>query len=62
MILAPRWLRRVMADFIKLSDNELRVIGYVLLGTAAGIFAQQVTKQALGARLDALAKPQPAPA
>jgi uncharacterized protein YjeT (DUF2065 family) len=60
MVLAPRWLRRLMADFMKLSDNEMRVIGYVLVGTAAGILAQLATKQALFAKLDAFSKERPA--
>jgi hypothetical protein len=60
MVLAPRWFRRVMADFLKLSDNEMRVIGYVLLGTAASIFAQQVAKQTLSAKLEAVTKQRPA--
>ncbi len=60
MALAPRWFRHVMADFLRLSDNEMRVIGYVLLGTAASILAQQATKQALTAKLEARSQQQPA--
>jgi uncharacterized protein YjeT (DUF2065 family) len=60
LILAPRWLRRMMTDFMKLSDNEMRVIGYVLVGTAASILAQQATKQTLAAKLEALSKERPA--
>ena len=60
LILAPRGLRRMMSDFIKMSDNELRLIGYVLVGTAASILAQQATKQALAAKLEGLAKERPA--
>jgi uncharacterized protein YjeT (DUF2065 family) len=58
LALAPRWFRRVTAEFLKLSDNELRVIGYVLLGSALSVFAHRATTQALTARLDELTKGQ----
>jgi hypothetical protein len=48
--------------FAKLPDNEMRVIGYVLLGTAAGVFAQEATKRALSAKIDRLQLARPAPA
>lgn len=60
LILAPRWLRRMMADFSRLSDNEMRIIGYVLFGTAANILAHQALKQTLTARLEGLSKERPA--
>jgi uncharacterized protein YjeT (DUF2065 family) len=56
LVLAPRWFRGVLTDFAKLADNELRVIGYVLLGTAVSVFAQRATSQLLSAKIDALAK------
>jgi uncharacterized protein YjeT (DUF2065 family) len=56
LVLSPRWFRSVITDFIKLSDNELRIIGYVLLGTSASIFAQRAATRVLSAKLDAIAK------
>ena len=53
-VLAPRWMRKLMGDFIKMSDAEMRVIGYVLVGAAATLFAQQATLRALSAKIDAL--------
>jgi uncharacterized protein YjeT (DUF2065 family) len=60
LVLSPRWFRSVVTDFIKLSDNELRIIGYVLLGTAASIFAQRAATRVLSAKIDALSKQHPA--
>src|SRR6478609_3087258 len=51
LVLSPRWFRSVITDFIKLSDNELRIIGYVLLGTGASIFAQRAATRVLSAKL-----------
>jgi uncharacterized protein YjeT (DUF2065 family) len=62
LVLAPRWFRNVLADFVKCSDNELRTIGYVLLGTAASIFAQRATTHLLSSKIDALSKEGRAPA
>lgn len=61
-VLAPRWIRRLMADFVKMSDAELRVIGYVLVGSAAALFAQQASLRALSAKIDALPKDRALPA
>jgi uncharacterized protein YjeT (DUF2065 family) len=53
LVLAPRLLRRVLLDFTKMSDNELRIIGYVLLGTGATVLAQKALKRSLLASLAA---------
>jgi uncharacterized protein YjeT (DUF2065 family) len=53
MALGPRFFRHVVQGFLKLSDNELRIIGYVLLGTSASIFAQRVFTRGLKAKLEA---------
>jgi uncharacterized protein YjeT (DUF2065 family) len=52
----PRGFRNLLAGFLKLSDNELRVIGYVLLGTGVSVLAQQTSLRALSSKIDALAK------
>jgi uncharacterized protein YjeT (DUF2065 family) len=62
LVLAPRGFRRVVKGFLELSDNQLRVIGYVLLGSAASLVAQQAVSRALSSKMDALAKQLPAPA
>ena len=60
LVLSPRWFRSVITDFMKLSDNELRIIGYVLIGTAASIFAQRAATRVITAKLEALSKERPA--
>jgi uncharacterized protein YjeT (DUF2065 family) len=60
LTLAPRWFRHVVEGFLKLSDNELRIIGYVLIGTSASVLAQRANTRALTAKLDALGTRQPA--
>jgi uncharacterized protein YjeT (DUF2065 family) len=54
LVLAPRALRRLLSDFMKMTDSELRIIGYVLLGTGATVLAQKALKRSL---LSALAEP-----
>jgi uncharacterized protein YjeT (DUF2065 family) len=61
-VLGPRWVRRIMKGFTRMSDTEMRVIGYVLVGAAAVMFAQQVTRRSLSAKIDALAKERALPA
>jgi uncharacterized protein YjeT (DUF2065 family) len=61
-ILAPRWMRNLLADFIKLSDNEMRIIGYVLFGTSVSLLAQQLTRSALSGKIDALLGERTVPA
>lgn len=56
LVLAPQRFRKLLKGFLGLSNNQLRVIGYVLLGTAASILVQQASKRALSAKIDALAK------
>jgi uncharacterized protein YjeT (DUF2065 family) len=53
MLFAPRLFRGLMADLMKLSDSELRLMGYALLGGAGIVALQQVTKRALAGRFDA---------
>ena len=60
LVLAPRWFRRVIFEFAKLSDNEMRIVGYVLLGTAAGVLGQAVLRQELSSKIDALSSQRPA--
>lgn len=62
LILAPRWFRNVLADFIKMSDGELRVIGYVLVGAAGTMLAQQAGRRALSAKIEALSRERAATA
>lgn len=61
-VLGPRFIRKLMADFVKMSDAELRVIGYVLIGSAAALFAQQASVRALSAKMDALSRQRALPA
>lgn len=56
LVLGPRWVRNMMADFLKMSDSELRIIGYVLLGAGVVIGAQQATRRALSDQLRELVK------
>ncbi len=56
LLLAPRLFRGLMADIMKLSDSQLRLFGYALLGGAGFITLQQVTKRALAARIEAATK------
>jgi uncharacterized protein YjeT (DUF2065 family) len=59
LTLSPRWFRHVVEGFLKLSDNELRIIGYVLIGTSASILAQRAQTRTLTAKIDALGPKQP---
>jgi uncharacterized protein YjeT (DUF2065 family) len=59
LALSPRWFRHVVEGFLKLSDNELRIIGYVLIGTSASVLAQRAYSRALSAKIDDLGKRQP---
>lgn len=61
-VLGPRWIRRLMADFAKMSDTELRMIGYVLIGSAAALFAQQASLRAIAAKIDVLPRERALPA
>jgi uncharacterized protein YjeT (DUF2065 family) len=54
LVLAPRWFRQMLMGLAKLSDNELRIVGYVLFGTGASILAQRAVKHELSSKIDAL--------
>jgi uncharacterized protein YjeT (DUF2065 family) len=54
LVLAPRLFRRLLTDFLKLSDEQLRVIGYVLVGIGATLFAQRAVRRSLSAQIEAL--------
>ncbi len=56
MLLAPRLFRGLVADVTKLSDAQMRLMGYALLGGAGLVTLQLVTKRALAGRIDALSK------
>jgi uncharacterized protein YjeT (DUF2065 family) len=60
LTLSPRWFRNVVEGFLKLSDNELRIIGYVLIGTSASVLAQRALTRTLTRKIDALGTRQPA--
>jgi uncharacterized protein YjeT (DUF2065 family) len=53
--IGPRWSRRLLEDFARLTDDEMRIIGYVLIGSAAVIFAQQAAERVVTSRIAALA-------
>ncbi len=56
LLLAPRLFRGLMADLMKLSDGQLRLMGYALLGGAGLLTLQQVTKRALTGKMEALSR------